>query len=239
MSCGKSFTNYPNQRVGYCSTRCSGLAKRTLPERSCKVCGTTFRSANKNPKFCSKQCAGISRRIPPTTVQCPECDRSFELTRKNARRGGRFCSVHCARQHRVPIRTFHEGYALILNDKGERVSEHRHVMEKILGRKLKDNEDVHHINEVRDDNRPENLMVLTRSEHMRLHTKGIPKKPLERWAREFDRCIVCNSEESKHAAKGVCNRCYCKQRYYKRRSQTLTNEAASTGDATIPAPPAK
>lgn len=54
-------------------------------------------------------------------------------------------------------------------DKNGLVMEHRLVMAAVLGRYLGSHEIVHHINEDPFDNRPENLVVVSRAQHVGIH----------------------------------------------------------------------
>lgn len=53
------------------------------------------------------------------------------------------------------------------------VYEHRFVMEQKIGRLLKSEEHIHHINRDRKDNRPENLQIVSNSEHRYLHCRSL------------------------------------------------------------------
>ena len=68
------------------------------------------------------------------------------------------------------------GYVRIQVGKGHHLAdpngyayEHRVVAEAAIGRRLEPGEEVHHLNHVRSDNRPENLLVLSGSDHAALH----------------------------------------------------------------------
>lgn len=74
-------------------------------------------------------------------------------------------------------KTIGNGYVLIkmpdhpnANSRGY-IYEHRHIMEQHIGRYMTHDEVVHHINGNKTDNRLENLLLLTNSEHVALHAK--------------------------------------------------------------------
>lgn len=94
-------------------------------------------------------------------------------------------------------------YKQIMDENGNNVLEHRHIMEKHLGRKLAPDEHVHHIDGVMDNNSISNLAVLSPSEHHRLHAKESGFGKHDRMM--FDRiCKKCGI-----AFKGANRRLHC------------------------------
>ena len=106
------------------------------------------------------------RRVYGYVGRCKECGREF-FTRWNF---VKFCTISCSKKGiRNPQWTGGKqrsgGYIRILTPEGY-ILEQRLVMEKVLGRKLGNNEMVHHRNQIKTDNRKENLEIVIKKMHV-------------------------------------------------------------------------
>lgn len=66
-----------------------------------------------------------------------------------------------------------------VDDMGKHVTvmQHRAIIEDVIGRKLATDEQVHHKNGVKTDNRPENLEIIQAIAHHKLHARRQLKEP--------------------------------------------------------------
>ncbi len=76
--------------------------------------------------------------------------------------------------------TTKRGYVVLYPPNLPPIPEHRYVMEQTLGRTLLPNENVHHLNGVKNDNRPENLELWVTSQPC-----GQRVEDLVKWAKEI------------------------------------------------------
>lgn len=116
-----------------------------------------------------------------TNLICPWCQTAFErpdATVKYRLKKGQtvfLCSRSC-RAHFSPrgIRKEQlvpEAYRQITLKDGRLVLEHRHLVEIRLGRSLQKDERVHHVDEIKTNNSPENLEILTHQQHQIEHAR--------------------------------------------------------------------
>jgi endogenous inhibitor of DNA gyrase (YacG/DUF329 family) len=181
--CGNPFTDYPShaKRRVYCSRACKEAAQSCHPIRTapCPHCGRQFRDTTGHDAqrvYCSRECYDQARRDAPFRGPlfertCQTCGVIFTRTRAElwGKGSGTYCSQPCQHMGRRTTRIKGFPYTKVLMPSGALMSEHRWVAEQWRGYPLRPGEVVHHENEDKRDNTPENLRVMTRSEHMRLH----------------------------------------------------------------------
>lgn len=169
-----------------------------LPRTKCRTCKEFFQPRDKTKVFCSVKCSGVSsglRRRTGTMEKCSQCGELFYLKAYLKKLGVHRCSMKC-RSKAMKGRSGEKhprwkggrrksswGYILVFAPLHPLVTnqgcvfEHRLIAEKALGRFLTATEVIHHLNEIRDDNRLENLYLCKdTAEHMRIHAlqkKGV------------------------------------------------------------------
>lgn len=172
--CGKEFERKPSQvkTRNYCGYACLGKANserfRIARLRTCDNCGVEFdckpgHKARNKHFFCTREC-GYAFKSKKKSVKCDWCEKEFPKKKSDIKRSKyNFCSVECCLGFKRW--TGLTGRGVIVDG----VYIHRKIIEDAIGRTLTSDEEVHHIDFNHHNNRLENLIILSKSEHSKIH----------------------------------------------------------------------
>lgn len=127
----------------------------------------------------------MARPFTGSTYNCKECGVSFRRSRCEVKRGRiHYCSHECSGKAHSGKNNPQYKRGWFLNSNGYkkiRVGdaykyEHRHLKEQELGRILLPNEDVHHLDGNKLNNSLDNLVVLSKTAHAKLHGNWVGEK---------------------------------------------------------------
>lgn len=121
-----------------------GRRNRKIMDKRCQECGKVYRPKRETSKYCSRSC----------------------MWKNNGGHNRKEGPIWW-----VDGRGYISGRVWV-NGKRVRVRQHRWILEQHLKRPLLRSETVHHINDDRQDNRIENLEIMTHGEHSRKHNKA-------------------------------------------------------------------
>lgn len=140
----------------------------------------------KKSKYCSLKCAKKDIKVTPEMVErLRKIATGIKQSEETKIKRGLYKTGEEHYLWKGGVTKDDNGY-LRNNKSKERV--HRAIMEKHIGRKLHYNEIVHHINHNKLDNRIENLQIVSRAEHVRLHKPrlGTGSNIAKMWQEQFN-----------------------------------------------------
>lgn len=166
--CKKEFKVAKNRinTANYCSRKC--IHDDTTTIKICEYCKKEFKIYNNREdtaKYCSKQCMNNNSRCYET---CKFCNQQFEII--NNQKGKRiYCSTECYNNDSIGNPYLSGPYYRCSDGNNQQLNYHRYLIQQHLGRKLLSNEHIHHIDGNKLNNTIDNLMIVSPSDHRKLH----------------------------------------------------------------------
>lgn len=201
-ACNEKFMALPQQGKDrkYCSKKCFTSGHIKPADKECKNCGSVFTAFRSHEgiiddgrrRYCSDKCRieGLRKYQEQECDNCGSLFYPYSKKQNEQRETGKTCSLKCKKAfyRGVNSKVFKGGSYLntTLNQNfvlvgkrdgyvGKYTAEHRVICAKQIGRLLKRNEVVIHINNQSSDNRLENLFICeSMSEYARRRQGSLP-----------------------------------------------------------------